>query len=69
MNINWSKIDKFYLSFVIVLILLSILLIVTFKSIFSAYINAYEVNPEDIATKTRVDNKALDEAYDWIINK
>lgn len=69
LTVNWAKTDKFYIAFIVVLILLSVLLIVTFKSIFSAYISAYEVSPSDISNSAKIDTKSLDEAYDWVVKK
>ena len=69
LTIDWAKIDKFYIALVFVLILMAILVIFTFKSIFSAFNTAYEIDQGSIATELRVDKGRLEEAYDWVFKR
>lgn len=71
MNIRQSleSVDKFYLVFGITLTLLSVMLVITFQTIFSSYINAYDVNPSDIENELKVNTAALNEAYSWALKK
>jgi hypothetical protein len=68
-SVNWNKVDKFYVVLVVTLALLSILLIVTFRSLFSAYLTAYEIDQKELAKGVRVDVDKLDEAYSFSYTK
>ena len=65
----WEKIDKFYLLLSIILILLGIMLVVAFRGIFSAYLNAYEIDQKDIQVGQRIEKDSLEEAYTWLTDK
>ncbi len=65
----WDKIDKFFLAFAIALVVMSVMLVVAFRGIFSAYLTAYEIDQKDIQVNTRIDEDSLEEAYFWAINK
>jgi cell division protein FtsL len=65
----WEKIDKFYLTFVVVMVLMAALLVVAFRGVFSAYLHAYEVNKEDLEVDAKIQKESLDEAYTWVTNK
>lgn len=67
--INWEKIDKFYLVLAVVLILMALLVIMAFRSVFSAYLTAYEVDQTQLETELRVNRDKLEEAYTWAFNK
>jgi len=64
-----ESVDKFYVIFILTLMLLSVLLVVTFQTIFNSYINAYDVNPADIANDLKVETNNLNEAYSWALHK
>jgi hypothetical protein len=64
-----QKIDKFYLALILTLILMSGLVIFTFRGVFSAYLTAYELSESDLQSDLNVRTKELDEAYDWALQK
>jgi hypothetical protein len=39
------------------------------RSIFTSFITAYEVEPDTLSTKLRIDTDKLDEATSWVNNK
>ncbi len=63
------KLDKFYLIFIGVMILLTVLVIYTFKTVFSSFFIGYEVEKESELSSLKVDEKSLNEAYDFAFNK
>lgn len=65
----WEKLDRFYLILAIVLTLMAVLLVVTFRGIFSAYLNVYEIDQKDINVDVKVQKESLDEAYVWVTEK
>jgi hypothetical protein len=69
LTIDWAKIDKFYIALVFVLILMAILVIFTFKSVFSAFNTAYEIDQGSAVTELKVDREKLEEAYGWVFNR
>lgn len=64
-----EKIDKFYFVLGGVMLLMAVLVIFTFRTIFSSYINAYEVDQAAINAGLKVDEEKLNEAYNWVKNK
>ena len=42
-TINWAKIDKFYILFVVIMVLLAAMVVYVFQGIFSSFILAYEI--------------------------
>lgn len=66
---NWEKIDKFYIVLAVILTLMAVLVIVTVKSIFSAYNSAYALDEEGIGNEMRIDKSKLEEVYEWSFNK
>ncbi|OGM22347.1 hypothetical protein A2863_02065 [Candidatus Woesebacteria bacterium RIFCSPHIGHO2_01_FULL_38_9b] len=69
MKIQWEKIDKFYLVLVAILILMAALVIITFKSVFSAYLVAYELKQSDLESSVNVNEEKLDEAHKYGFQK
>ena len=65
MTLNWDKIDKFYLSLSIILILMSVLLIFSLRGVFSLFLNAYDLDLNLISPQLRVDKEKLDKAGIW----
>ena len=65
----WEKLDRFYLILAIVLTLMAVLLVVTFRGIFSAFLNVYEIDQKDINVDVKVQKETLDEAYVWVTEK
>jgi hypothetical protein len=68
-SIDWDKLDKFYIVFLVVLIALSTLIVVAVRGVFSAYITAYEIDQGALDAGLKVDNNGLDEVYTWAFNK
>lgn len=64
-----QKIDKYYLVLGVVLVLMSVLLVFSFKGVFSAFLTAGSFNPANVGAQTRVDQTILNEAYEWSFNK
>ena len=69
LTINWDKIDKFYIVLMVTLTLLSVMVILTFKGLFSAYITAYEIDQKELSGDVRIDKEKLEEAYSWVFTK
>jgi hypothetical protein len=68
--INWEKIDKFYITLVIVLMIMAALVIFTFRGVFSSFLTAFELSTEELGSKDlKVDTVKLDEAYDSVYKK
>lgn len=69
MKIKWEKIDKFYLVLVGVLILMALLVILTFRSVFSAYLIAYELKQDELSNDETVNETDLNSAYSFVFDK
>ena len=68
-TINWAKIDKFYILFVVVMVLLAAMVVYVFQGIFSSFILAYEIGQDSSKTHVKVDKEKLDGAYNYVFNK
>lgn len=66
---NLEKIDKFLVTLVVILILMAVLLIFTFRGIFSSFLSAYEISDSEVSTEYKIDKDKLNEAYDWVYQK
>jgi hypothetical protein len=66
---NWAKIDKFYIILFVILAAMAAVVIFAGRSIFTSFITAYEVEPDTLSTKLRIDTDKLDEATSWVNNK
>jgi len=69
LTINWAKIDKFYILFVVVMVLLAAMVIYAVQGIFSSFILAYEIGQDSSKTHIKVDKERLDGAYNYVFNK
>ena len=69
LTINWDKIDKFYLVFLLVMVGLSVMVIFTFKTVFSSIIASNESGQVDLSSELKVDKDKLDEAYSFAFEK
>lgn len=58
----WQKIDVFLPVFAIVVLLLAVLTIFTFRGIFSTFIGIYDVESNPADAQLRIDGTMLDEA-------
>ncbi len=65
----FEKIDKFYFVFIVVLTLMAVMIIVAFRGIFSAYLDAYEISQKDIQADMEIKKDSLEEAYLWVTEK
>ena len=65
----WEKLDKFYLILAVVLTLMAVMVIVAFRTIFSAYLYSNEINSKDTQMSTDIDKASLEEAYNWIMSR
>ena len=66
LTMNWDKVDKFYLTLIIVLICMSFLLVVSFRGVFTLFISSYEVDTQKTDTTAYVQKEKLDSAYNWV---
>jgi len=69
LTIDWAKIDKFYIVLVIVLVFLTMTLIITFRTVFSAFNTAYEIDPATAAAPNTINEDNILESYEWIFGK
>ena len=69
LTINWAKIDKFYILFVVIMVLLAAMVIYSFKGIFSSFITVYEIGRNSSNVHVKVDKEELDSAYDFAFGK
>lgn len=69
LEINLQKIDKYYLGLSVILILMAVLVVFSFKGIFSAFLSAMSFDPSTIESQVRIDQISLDEAHEWAFNK
>lgn len=65
----WEKIDKFYLLYSSVLVVMACITIYTFRVIFQSAIEMNAVGEEEKQESTRVNQTMLDEAYNFIFEK
>jgi len=68
-TINWGKIDKFYILFVVVMVLMAAMVIYAFKGMFSSFITAYEIGQDSTKLHVKVDKEKLDSAYNFAFDK
>ena len=67
---NLIKIDKFYLSLGVILLGLSILVIFTFKVVFSAFISSYGVGSVGgVDLELKVNSDRLSEVHAWAFER
>lgn len=66
---SWAKLDKFYVVLAFILIFMSALVIVTSRSMFSAYLTAYEIDQSALEVGLKINKESLDEAYNWVFYK
>ncbi len=67
--INLEKIDKFYLGLTAILILMSILVIFTFRGVFSMFLKANEIDQNSFGPAVIVNKAKLEEAYNFVYKK
>ncbi|KKQ98403.1 MAG: hypothetical protein UT24_C0004G0026 [Candidatus Woesebacteria bacterium GW2011_GWB1_39_12] len=67
-KMNWEKIDKFYIVFVVVMILLAVLVIMSFRGVFNAYLIAFEIDQKG-EDELIIKKDNLNEAYSWALEK
>ena len=63
------KIDKFYIVFGVVMIILAATVIFSFRGIFSAFNLAYEFGRSDLESELKINKEKLDEAYTWAFER
>jgi len=66
---DWEKTDKFYIILVAVLVTLSVLLVFSFRGVFSAFLTSYEIDQAAISSGVKIQEERLDEVYSWVFNK
>lgn len=66
---NSQKIDKYLVSLVAVLVIMAVLLVFSFKGVFSSFLNASSFDPSTVGSVTRVNQNDLNEAYTWAFGK
>ncbi len=65
----FKKIDKFYFLMALVLTIVAVLVVYTFRGVFSAITLANDVETEIPDTELRIDKTKLDAAHDVAFNK
>jgi hypothetical protein len=66
---KFQKIDKFYLTLTVILVAMSVLLIVSFRSVFSMFLTASEVDPNLAKVANSLDTKSLNEAHGFTFER
>lgn len=67
--INLGKIDKFYVLFVVVMVLLAAMVIYAGQGIFSSFITAYEIGQDETQVHLRINKEKLDSVYKFATEK
>lgn len=65
----WQKIDRFFPILAVVLAIMAVLLIFTFRSIFSTLTTAHEVDLKIPDSELRIDKDRLNEAHKVVYEK
>ncbi len=65
----WQKIDRFFPLTAVVLVIMAVLLIFTFRSIFSTLTTAYEVDIKIPDSELRIDKDRLNQAHKAVYEK
>ena len=68
-TINLTKIDKFVVVLVAVLIMMAGLIIYTFRTVFSSAFAAFEINQKSLTTDTTVKTELLDRTFKFVTEK
>ena len=66
---KWVKIDKFYFVFFVIMAGLAVVVIMTFKTVFSSMIIAFDVESYDLNAELRIDKDRLNTAHDFAYSK
>lgn len=66
---NLQRIDRYYIALTVILVLMAVLLIFSFKGVFSAFLTAGSFDQESVGGQVRVNQSNLDEAYKWAFNR
>jgi len=64
-----EKIDKFYILYISVMVVMAAIAIYTFQSLFKSFIDLNAVSGEVGTQESRVNEPQLDEAYDFVFDK
>ena len=64
-----ESVDKFFIILTLVLIAMSVLLVFSFRGVFSLFLTAYEFDTESLSPPIRVNKENLAEAHNWVHNK
>ena len=67
--INLTKIDKFVVALVIVLVIMSGLVIYTFRTVFSTALTAFEIDQSGMSDEMAVKTELLDKTYKFVTEK
>jgi len=68
-TVNLEKVDKFYVGLALILVLMSTLLVFTFRGVFAMFLNANEFDQNAISLGITVKKEKLDEAYNFVFKK
>lgn len=66
---KFQKVDKFYLTLTAILVAMSVLLIVSFRSVFSMFLTASEIDPNLAKVANTLDMKSLNEAHSFTFER
>lgn len=64
-----EKIDKFYIVLTVVLVFMAVMVIFSFKGVFSAFLTAYDFDQKSVGEEVRLDSDKLDEAYSYVFDR
>jgi len=66
---NWEKIDKFYIILAVVLVLMAVMVIFSFRGVFGAFLTAYDFDQNEIGQEAMLDEDKIEEAYNFVFDK
>ena len=69
MNIDLDKVDKIYVSFVVLLISMAILVTFSFRGVFSLFVTSADINSNSQEVGAKVEKDRLEDVYNWVYHK
>lgn len=63
-----AKIDKFFIVWILIFVLLGGMTLFTFRTIFTAFVTAYEIE-EGVSTQVEIKTQDLQEAHDFALDR
>ena len=66
---KFETVDKFYVVLTFILVAMSILIIFSFRGVFSMFLTGYELDANMLNSSVRVEKEKISEAYDFVFTK